>query len=89
MPGLRRDVCQGTTVIVGGLDYHVVELRLVNDTPQFRPARPWAFEQKGLLVDHCLEQFLLIQNDMRVTIQKNHPHGEGADNGLAGASGPC
>ena len=47
------------------------------DTPQSRPVHPWMFEQKGLVVDHCLEQFLLVEDDMHVTIQKDHPHGQG------------
>ena len=38
---------------------------------------PWVLEQKSFLLDHCLEQFFLIENNMQVTIQKNHPDGQG------------
>ena len=38
---------------------------------------PWVFEPEGLLVDHCLMQFHLIESDMHVTIQQNNPDGQG------------
>ena len=76
VPDLRHDVDQGAVVVVGRPGFLVVLPGLPDDIQQSRPVHPWLLEQQGLLVDHGFEHFLLIEDHVHVTVQKEHPDGQ-------------
>ena len=76
VPGLWHDTFQRTTVVVGGSDFLLVLLRLSYDSLEACPVYPWWLEQKGFLVEHCLEELLLVEHHMHEGVQEHHPYGQ-------------
>ena len=74
--GPWNDTFQCTTVVVGRSDFLLVFLRLSYDSFEACPVYPWWPEQKGFLVEHCLEEVLLVEHHMHEGVQEHHPYGQ-------------